>query len=203
MTDNTNEDTNPFEWTNVPKAKRHRLLRDVSARLRGCHQTGTFDVFGTRYVLRTLAPNEESWTVQYVQGNDFFSAAKTKRAPTVAAAIVAVGELDESGACDVLPVEQLFEMPDDMPKGTRQLIEANDAFRKDWLRGEVLRWLVEPENHEAVIATLYDHYLGLEEKRNEALGALRPLSKRTPIGGSSATSSPEKESSSATPASPG
>lgn len=203
MTDDAKTDTPEedalFNWARRPKAKRSVLLSQVQQGLRGCHRKKAFNVFGTWYELRTLAPMEEEWTLQFINGNDIYAAAKSRRGPSVAAALTAIGpSLDE-----LQPVEALFEVPEDLPKAQRVLVDGNESIRADWLRSEVLRWLMEPDSHETLIAVLYDKYLELEQERNRALEALDPLSKSAPSGASSSTSSPEKESSSATPASPG
>jgi hypothetical protein len=204
MTDDTNtESTNPLEWARLPKAKRHKAVTNLSQRLKGCHKTGQIDLYGVRYVLRTIDPSEEDWTLPFVKGDDFYSTAKSKRGPTVAAAIVGWGDIDEDGNAEIVPIEDLFEVPEDMPEATMKLIKGSKRFERNWRRAEVLRWLSEPENHEMLTAQLYDRYLELDKERNEALVALDPLRKKAPTGQSSATSSPEKESSSPTLASNG
>lgn len=194
MTDENDEKTN---WAKLPKAKRHAFLAEIDQALKGCHKKETFEIFGTRYTLRTLDPADESWTLQFIQGNDYYSFGKMRRAPTVAAALVAIGPADESKP--TISVEELFTVADDMPEVTKQLVKENKYFERDWRRTEILRWLSEPDKHEDLTKLLYDRYLSLSGKRAEALVALSPLSKRTPTGESSDTSSPERGASSPTP----
>lgn len=193
--DNKNSKTNPNDWAKVAPAKRHALLQDISRRLRGCHKTDTVEVFGTWYTLRTIDPHESSWTLRYTLGSSLVAAGRSQRGPTIAAALVAVGETEDQ----MIPVEELFQIPDDLNETTREMIEASAEYEADWRRGEVLRWLSESAQHDDVVIMLYDAYLKIHIQRQEALQALSPLSKKTPTGASSVTSSPEKVSSSATP----
>jgi hypothetical protein len=191
------DETGRVNWAKLPRAKRDAMLTDYSQALKGCHKQGTFSAFGMFYTLRTLDPADETWTLQFIQGEDYYALGKSRRPPTVAAAIVAMGRDEKS----MKPVEELFQIPPDLPEVSKHLITRSEFFERDWRRTEVLRYLMEPENHETVIAYLYNCYLGLERERNEALGALDPLSKKIPTGASSDTSLPEPAGSSPTPAS--
>jgi hypothetical protein len=182
-------------WANLPRAVRDDYLNTVSAGLAGCHKQDTFEVFGTWYTLRTLDPADEGWTLQFIAGGDAYAVGKSKRAPVVAAALVALGPAPDK----TKPVEALFKVPADLPEVPKKLIEGSKFFERDWRRTEVLRWLTDPEQHEMLSAVLYDRYLSLERKRNAALEALSPLSKGTRSGGSPDTSSAEQADSSPTP----
>jgi hypothetical protein len=89
-----------------------------------------------------------------------------------------------------------------MPDLQRDLIEGNEEFHEAWLREEMLKWLIEKDKHGPFVQELYRCYIEIEDDRAKALENLDPLSKKTPTGGSSDTSSQEKESSSATQVSP-
>lgn len=179
-------------WSGMPQAKEHQLLADLQNELQGCHKQTEVQVFGTWYKLRTLDPLDEDWTVIHVSGDSLYAAGKTRRAPTIAAALVAIGKTRNA----MIPVEELFQLPDNLPVTERQRYEENPHLFQAWRRTAILDWLHRPNaSHERVLAELYRAYLVLSQERDEALGALDPLSKSAPSGASSNSSLPEKESS--------
>lgn len=198
-------------WETLPPAKRHPLLVEASKRLVGCHKEGSFPLYGMRFKLRTLDYLADVWATNFVHqtppdtsfitAKDIMLAAKTIRAPTIAAAIVGICFTEEETVdSPMYPIEDLFTVPDDLPLPLKNAIAADEHTRLDWLRTEVLRWLGEKkDSHPLLLQKLYDHYLTLDSQRKEALEALSPLSKRTPTGESSDTSSPKQGGSSQTP----
>jgi hypothetical protein len=169
---------------NPPRAKVHPLRAQIGQELRGCQSQEDFVVCGRTYTLRTLWPVEEEWADSLVDGSTIYQAGRNRRAPYVAAALVAV---------DGVPVQELFQLPDDTPDELRNLyLSAPDAL-VSWRRSEVFRWLKE-EVQPPVLAELWGSYQVLEERRREALEKIGPLSTRTAPPPSSPTSSPEKAS---------
>jgi hypothetical protein len=182
-------------WGKLPTAVRHQYVQELTARLAGCHKEDVFEVFGTWYKLRTLDPTDTDWTYQFVQGGDLYSIAQSKRAPSVAAALRGFGPEKDK----ILPIEELFKIPSDLPETTQKLIEGSKYFERDWRRLEVFKWLTAPnEGQDELIKVLYDRLLSLHNQRDAALGALGPLAKKTLTGASSATSSPEQGGGSTT-----
>ena len=171
---------------------RHKLLDIIDNELGGAHTAEDFKVLNHTYRLRSLDPEDEEWADANVKGDNFYQTARSRRAPYVAAALVAM---------DGVPVEKIFTPPADMPELQRKMYDEEPKFRKMWIAEQVLAWLMNPKKHGPFVQELYGHYLTLEEKRVEALRKLDPLLAKTRTGGSSDTSSPEKESSSPTPAS--
>ena len=195
------EEKKDNKFDRIPTAKRHKLLDTISDGLRGAHVTRVFKVLGFKYRMKTLDPHEESWADGYVEGQNFYQTARSRRAPYVAASITHIGEMDTADK-ELTPRAKLFDVPDDMPDLQRDLIEGNEEFHEAWLREEMLKWLIEKDKHGPFVQELYRCYIEIEDDRAKALENLDPLSKKTPTGGSSDTSSQEKESSSATQVSP-
>lgn len=177
-----------------PTAKRHRLLDIIDNELQGAHHSKTYEVLGHSYTLRTLDPDDEAWADGNVTGDNFYQTARNRRIPYIAAAIVAI---------DGTSVEQLFLPPTDMPEIERRLYDESSAYKKVWLREQALTWLRDVHKHGPYVQELYGHVLDLESERGEALRKLDPLRAKTPDGGSSDMSSPEKESVLPTPVSNG
>jgi hypothetical protein len=192
----------PKEWMKMEPAKRHRLLHVIDGELRGCHRKEPVSLFGRKYLLRTLDMDDNTWVDSQVAGENFYQTAKSLRAPTIAAALVGILEEDDDGKEHLVSVEELFELSDSTPDVERKLIESDPLFKQNWLRSQVLTWLTQPEkSQQRLVQLLYEHYLKLDMERNEAMAALDPLSMRTSEDGDSeATSSPERASSSPTPA---
>jgi hypothetical protein len=177
----------------MPRAKRARIIQDITTQLRGTHLQDSFEHYGHTYTLSTLEPMEEGWAEEQVVGVNAFQFGKAVRAPRLAAALRAV---------DGTPVKDLFEMPTEMDPNIRGLITGSKEATEAWLRSEINLWIQEDWQPELITA-LYDNYLALGQRRAQSLEHLRPTPPTTPTGGSSATSSHEKESSSATQVSPG
>lgn len=175
----------------IPTAKRHALLDIIGKELAGAHHEKVFEVLGHKYAMRTLDPQEESWADSYVRGDNFYQTARNRRAPYVAAAIQAI---------DGVAVETLFTFPDTASDLEAKLFSSSPEYRRAWHREQVLTWLVDRDKHGPFVQHLYQSYLEIDGQRTEALENLDPLLKTTRTGGSSNTSSLEKESSSQIPA---
>jgi hypothetical protein len=113
-------------------------------------------------------------------------------APYAAAALRAIGDD---------PIEVCFELPEDASKEIADAMEKSKVLRDDWLRREVLMWLMEDGNQD-LVQLLWVFYTELADRRTKALEALGPLAK-SPTGKSEETSSQERESSVPTLASSG
>ena len=173
------------QWGEAPRAKEHPLLKQLTGELRGCAMSETFDVAGHKYTLRSLSPLEESWADGHVDGQNLYQAGRNRRAPYVAAALEAI---------DGVNVRELFALPETgIEPAVREVYLNNDMFLTDWRRGQVLRFVAEDLQPE-VLMQLWNSYLELAGRREEALEKLGPLSKRTSIGESSVTSSVAKAS---------
>lgn len=200
-TKNTNG-SSVSDWLGLPRAKRASKLNRLLHALSGQDLQETFEVFGTRYTLRTLSPEAERWAANHTQGSTPLQIGRNQMAPQVAAAIVAI---------DGDPVTDLFTLPDDADRELRALLKESHEALTDWLRREVLLFLTEDGGQMDLIRELWGHLARMSEQRKSALEALAPLSEggsaptsETPNSGKSEpTSSPGKESSSPTPPSLG
>ena len=194
---------NKTDENKIPDAIRHELLDVIDTELNGCHFSQPFEVLGKWYTLRTLDPAEEAWADALVDGDTLYQTARNRRAPYVAAALVGIGRSEDK----IVPVEELFKAPDDLPEIQLFLLREEEKYEAAWRRLEVLKWLADKNKHGPYVEELYSSYLEVHEKRTLALRAIDPLSEtpeaeasESSDGTSSDTSLPEKEFLSPIPA---
>jgi len=175
-------------WDNLPEKKQHGVLAAIDGELRGRHLTKPVEVMGHTYELATLGPDREMWADLLTSGEDMFKAARSRRAPYLAAALRGI---------DGVPVEQLWPLPDaGTPEG--MYARGSRAAEDDWRARQALAWLTDDQKHDDFIQALWHEYLLIDKSRRDALEQIGPLSKGTPTGTSSVTSAPEKGYSSQT-----
>lgn len=173
-----------MEKNGMPTAKKHAVLEQLARELRGARTQETFEVYGRKYTLQCLDPGQESWADGFVTGQSLYQTGRNRRAPYVAAALLAV---------EGTPIKELFQLPPDTEQAMREMLQqADGVLEGEWRRQQVLKWLV-TDLSPPVLDALWDNYLTLVEKQKEALDALHP-SLRTATGAPSATSSQEKAS---------
>lgn len=187
-----NKNVTVADLLGIPNAKRSKALNTLSANLRGTRIRDTRKIFGTKYTLETLEPVEETWVTNHIPGATPLQIGRNQMAPYAAAALRAI---------DDVPIEEHFLMPDDASKELVDAMKKSKVLRDDWLRREVLAWLMEDGNQD-LVQLLWVFYTELADRRSKALEALDPLAKSR-TGGSEEKSSPEKESSAPTLASNG
>ena len=152
------------------KAKRHPLLNDLSTELRGFRIAETFEVVGHKYRLQLLAPSEMDWVIEKAtSGANLVEMANLMSRPLIAAALLEI---------DNIPVAQLFQLPDDLPKEARQALEADSKVLAEWRREQIFAYLGEDVDVE-VIKELGKHYTELEDRKRKQIGEIRNLSKGT------------------------
>ena len=171
----------------IPRKKKHKLLKAIDSRLKGAHVIDEVTVLGVRYKMRTLDPSEETWADSYVAGENFYQTARARRAPYVAASLLAIwdderAEVNEDGDGWV-PVTELFAASTDELEPYQQTLLENEVFHANWTRTEVLAWLTDEDKHGPFVQQLFSFYIELENRRNEALENLDPLSKSHRTGG--------------------
>jgi hypothetical protein len=177
----------------LPKAKRSQGIRDLTRQLKGTNIRDTVKVFGTDYTLETIEADAETWATNHIAGSTPLQIGRNQMAPYVAASLRAI---------DGRSIEEEFAIPEDeLTDDAKKLLE-NKTIYHEWLRTQVLEWLLEDGNQD-LVQDLWRFYAGLRERQREALESLDPLWKRTPTGESAPSSSPEKESSPPTQASNG
>ena len=153
------------------KAKRHQALQDLSKELRGFRISETFSIFGHTYKLGVLAPGDEDWVHEQAgRSNNVVEYAALMQKPRLAAALLEI---------DGIPVTQLFSLPDDLDKGVREAIEADQKQLTAWRRGEVLDFMRDDMDL-AVISQLDSSLTQLEARKQEAISQVVPFSKETP-----------------------
>lgn len=173
----------------IPRAKRSSNINTLTQMFKGHQLTDSFELFGTWYAIRTLEPHEEAWVTNHISGSTPLQIGRNQMVPYAAACLTHIDK-DKTGA--MIPISQHFQLPDGIDDEMRKMLETNTAMYTDWLRREVLSWLLETQTD--LIRPIWAKYAALVEKKAEALKDAVPFSKRTPIGESSATSSPERES---------
>lgn len=152
-------------------AKRHSVLGDISAGLRGLVPTSTTSIVGHTYTLTALSPEAEDWVNGQGVGNSLVGIAISTQKPRLAAAIVAI---------DSVPVEQLFTPGDDMTKEQREaLLSSSMENQRIWRREELLKWLRD-DFDTLVIAKLDTAYAELKSRHYEALKDAENLARGIP-----------------------
>lgn len=170
---------NKTTWLNPPKAKDHPLLQDMEAQFRGTQIKEAFPICGRTYELETLWPHEEFWADQYVTGGTLYQTGRNRRAPYIAAALRSI---------DGVPVQELFQLPADVPEDMRAAYMQDPKLVDRWRKEELLRRIQDPE-HPIVAAPVLDQlwlsYQALLKRREEALEKIGPLSPKGEDNGAS------------------
>ena len=164
----------------IPRKKKHKLLEAIDAKLRGAHVIDEVTVTGDRFQMRTLDPTAESWADLQVRGENFYQTARNRRAPYVAASLVAMwddGDPETDEGPRWVPVEEIFAPDEDELETYQQTLLENEPFHANWVRSEVMEWLTDKDKHGPYVQELFSFYISLEDRRNEALENLDPLSK--------------------------
>jgi hypothetical protein len=167
-------------------AKRHRILETIRKELAVGFLEKTVDIGEHKFHLRTLNEDDEVWADQFIRAITASSLISSRRAPRLAAAIKSI---------DGIPLEELFQYPDEMDKLVKVEMDNNKVAKKYWLYGQMLQFLTE-DSIRVFIAQLFEAFEKLEEERGEALNNVPLFSKKTPSGELKDSSLPEKESSS-------
>ena len=177
----------------LPKARRSQGIQDLTRQLHGTNIRETIKVFGTEYTLETIEADAETWATNHIAGSTPLQIGRNQMAPYVAASLRAI---------DGRSIEDEFSVPEEeLDDESKKLLENKTIFG-EWLRTQVLEWLLEDGNQD-LVQELWRFYAVLRERQREALESLDPLWKRTSSGKSAPSSSPEKESSPPTQASNG
>ena len=166
-------------------SKKHKLLKAIDSKLRGAHVEDEVTVLGTKYKMRTLDPSEESWADQLVTGENFYQTARNRRAPYVAASMLAIWQdpTEDEPEGKWVTVEDLFAPDKEELEDYQVTLLENPKFFSNWIRTEVFEWLTDKDKHGPYVQELYTFYISLENRRNEALENLDPLSKSHRTGG--------------------
>jgi len=165
---------------NLPKFKRHKLLKDLDTRLKGQHITDEFEVCGAKFKLRTLSGGDEDWADGYVKGANFYQSARSRRAPYLAAALVAMYDDEEDRW---VPFEELIVAdPDALTSAEAEVLE-DEALAKEAHRAALIEWILNEDKNGNFIQELYSKHVELEKRRDEAMENMVPLSKSLRTGG--------------------
>lgn len=163
--------------SNAIKAKRHPKLEAHKAALQGRQPEVSPEILGCVYSLRYLLPEGDSWVAQKTSGNTYAAVLLNSRIPTLAASLTSVDYGEGDGP---LPVEVLFQLPDDMDTALKEHYLQNSEILREWRRETVLDYLRE-EVDSYVIEKLYDAYTEMAKAHKELLKSTENLSKRIPL----------------------
>jgi len=144
------------------KAKKHSVLETLKKELSRGFLEREYTVSGHKFKLHTLNEEEESWADGFTRSTTVMASITSRKAPRLAVAISAI---------DDIPVDKLFDYPDDMPKEVQVELNTNNIARKYWIRDQVLYFFAEDSNR-AFIVDLFDKLAELEKERDEALKVL-------------------------------
>lgn len=163
------------------KAKRHRILQDLSAEVSGRRITDTVEVDGWEFKVRTLRPYEDDWVLINTppSGGDPAKLMMLRMKPVVAASLVAI---------DGTAVEELFSLPEDMDALLKeQLLRDANALR-EWRLEQVLNFVRE-DMDDALVGPLWSGCMKLSERKRDAEGEVEKKSKRAGSSASKRSSS--------------
>jgi hypothetical protein len=144
------------------RAKRSNVLNAIKQEISKGFIERDYEVNGHKYKLRTLNEDDEVWADSYMRITTPAAILSSRKAPRLAVAIVSI---------DGESKEQLFALPDDMPKEDRDALKDNQVQYKYWLNGQMLYFLSE-EGNRPYINDLWDKYNELEKEREEAIKKL-------------------------------
>jgi DNA topoisomerase IB len=139
-------------------AKRHAILKTLSAELSKGFIEDMVKVGNHTYKIATLNEDEESWADSFIRTSSPASIYSSRKAPRLAAAIKAI---------DDVPIAELFMYPDDMKEDVRAQLNENPVQKQFWLRNEMLLYLSD-EGNRPWINELYTALSKLDDKRDEA-----------------------------------
>jgi hypothetical protein len=144
------------------KAVPNSILNTLKSDLNKGEVEEEFDMLGHKWKVRVLDADARSWAFQFVNDNNVIAYGESLKAPQLAAALQAV---------DGIPVDELFQYPEDMKKEDKDLLSSNPLKKKYWVRNQLMLWIV--ENLDPTITNqVHKRYVKLAERRDAALGAL-------------------------------
>lgn len=156
----------------------HPFLASTQTLLRGKRLTLTCRAGGRRYKLESTEDAEEDWIVNRTGGMNMYQTSRNRRKPALATCLVAMGE-DAGGESNedkdhpaMLGISEMFAVPD--TKEARDYLKDPTILRV-WRWEQVLAWLEGGGLSLDVVGALYDGYLVLDARRQEATRALGPF----------------------------
>ena len=175
------------EIIKIPVAKKSKLLLDIEKQLNGTDLDTTAEIVGHKYYMTTITADEGVWADAFCNMASEVSAYSSIRIPRLAAAIKKIDNKD---------INELFDFPDDIDKNTKEFHTSSKYRKRYWIMQQMLVTL--GEMPDKFIVELWSEYSSMVARRDKSWNDLKKSSKKTPGGNSNHTSSPEKESSSAT-----
>lgn len=144
------------------KAKKHPVLQALKQELAKGFIEDEFTISNHKFKLHTLNEDEETWSDSFVRPVSLTAAISSRKAPRLACSI---------SALDGVPVDQLFQYPDDMKEDERKAMDENAVAKRYWVRDQMLYFLAE-ESFRPFINELAEKFNELEKRREEALKAI-------------------------------
>lgn len=143
-------------------AKRHSVLDNLKKDLSVGRLEVEVTVSAHKFKIGTINEDLESWADRYISAVNMAAMLTSRRAPRVAAAIISI---------DDVPVSQLFQFQDDMPKEERKRLEDNPHLLEYWRRDQLMLFLAQEGNRQFIVE-LYEALIKLEDQRDEARKAI-------------------------------
>ncbi len=151
------------------RAKRHSVLETLRKDLAKGFISKEVLLGDYTFVLHTLNEDDEIYCDQYVRTISPLSLATSRKTPRLAASIRSINNIATG---------DLFGYPDDMPLEVRNEIDKDPIRKKYWTYDQMQVFLAE-DCVRPFINRLYEEYEELEKKRDEAIGELPFLSRKT------------------------
>lgn len=144
------------------KKKVHPLLQELRSALNGDIPKETVKVGKFEFLMEASTPEGEEWANARTSGETLAAALLSTKIPSVSVSLRAINSV---------PVEQLFEVPDDLDKNVREVIMTSPREMRLWRWGQIYDWLL-TEASMAIIDELYKTYNALQKRQRDALKEL-------------------------------
>lgn len=166
------------------------ILYDIGKELDGDTLEGELSAEGLRFKVRLLNEEESNWRFGRVDPSNTMSAINSYKLPTLA---IGIREIHHDKLDRWVSVYEFFDEDwEKLPAETRDaLMSMNKYSKKYFIAEHLLEWL--SQRNPSIIKKLYDQWVDLEKRREEAQEALKK---------SSGEGSKKEESESSTEPSP-
>lgn len=151
------------------KAKKNELLSQLASAMSGRLPSVDVNVLGTKYTLKLAASEADDWIAAQTSGMTLSAVSLNVKKPTVAVALAAINDI---------PVEQLFQLGDDIDANVKEQLNKDALAMRDWRRAAIMDWLKEIDSY--VVNNLYTAIMKMLDTHRESLTEAQNLSLRTP-----------------------
>jgi len=163
----------------VEKAKKQAamsLLDDLAKELDEGFIEDTFEVNKVLWKMRLLQDHELNWANGYQRSNSALAMLTSRRAPTLAIGIRAIGRMGADGKPEMKPVRQFFidewtKQRGELDEATKAILDnANQYVQQYWFSEQLYQWLSQRPGE--FVQALWAKWQLLEERRSKVEAAM-------------------------------